>query len=346
MMKKFFSLFLISLLTLAATAQAQVMSIKMTDGAVVKYPLASIQEITVGNDASAFVITSPSGEKTFFDEIPSMLRVVPTVSTNPTEFAFGTVTAETGHDLTKGEYALYVSLSASVVYTGLVDIAEQPESYTVKLYSYKDGALDQMLASPVSGTIYSKVDAKKGLVTLQIDATFADGTNVRGEWGPGVPVAVTTLDDLLPGEGEVSQLIAYAPDGSTLYTTKVTGINAKLNDKGRYELQFTLENSTAMPSLVIDASIVNAGRIDNLHNITDKYIKIAYSQDKVDIRNYTDVESDSEAHWSRHFTEQSNAFVDVRHDDTTDKWSVSFATSDYYYMYGVQGYGYRIELTY
>ena len=345
--------FLLSLMLLCATTafaqeqtKPQVLRLKMNDGATIVYPLADIKEMTVGEDESALTITLPTGEQLFYETIPTMLRVLPKASTNPTEFAFGTVTADKGSDLIAGDYALYISLSPTVVYTGEIDLATQTDAYIMKLYSYKEGKLEQVITNPVEGRLYTKLDPKSAAVTIQLEATFADGHNVRASWGAGIPVDANTLDDLVPGAGETSQMVMYNKDGSTLETRNITGISVTTNSKGRYEITFALEGSGTSPQLVIDPSVVNAGRIENLHTVTDKFIKIYYTKNDIDIRNYTNVAGDSEAEWSRHFTANSNAFVDVQYNAETDSWQVSFASSDYYEMYGEHGYGYRLEVSY
>ena len=127
-----------------------------------------------------------------------MLRVAAASgSGNPTLFGFGTVAATAAEDLTTGEYGVYISLSASKVYNGDVDLATEKDSYTVKLVKYTEGGAEYILDEVTEGTLSTSLNSKTRKVTLTLDAVMKDGTAVTAKY-EGVPADVESIEAMVP----------------------------------------------------------------------------------------------------------------------------------------------------
>ena len=181
-------------------ATDEIMVIKLTDGTTVEYNVKDVEMVNfdVRVTEDAFTVTPPAGDAAAYTTIPTMLRVAAASgSGNPTLFGFGTVAATAAEDLTTGEYGVYISLSASKVYNGDVDLATEKDSYTVKLVKYTEGGAEYILDEVTEGTLSTSLNSKTRKVTLTLDAVMKDGTAVTAKY-EGVPADVESIEAMVP----------------------------------------------------------------------------------------------------------------------------------------------------
>lgn len=183
-------------------ATDEIMVIKLTDGTTVEYNVKDVEmvnfDVRVIEEDPIFTVTPPAGDAAAYTTIPTMLRVAAASgSGNPTLFGFGTVAATAAEDLTTGEYGVYISLSASKVYNGDVDLATEKDSYTVKLVKYTEGGAEYILDEVTEGTLSTSLNSKTRKVTLTLDAVMKDGTAVTAKY-EGVPADVESIEAMVP----------------------------------------------------------------------------------------------------------------------------------------------------
>jgi len=236
--------------------------------------LADLSEITnisfIDQTTLPFTVTSPEGEITgAYESVPSVLRVVASAAGNPTQFAFGTVKAEAASELPAGEYGIYLALAPTALNAGgVADLSASKDEYTLKLYSYKDGQAVDSLTTVNSGEItYAWASTRKRL-TLNINATFSDGTVLKSEF-TGTPVDVESVDEIVPAKAYANEIVIVDASGTSSRTIALTGVTISTRTASSYNprtLVFTFKNDDATYKKttleVIPDLIINKGDID------------------------------------------------------------------------------------
>lgn len=184
-------------------ATDEIMVIKLTNGTTVEYNVKDVEmvnfDVRVIEEDPIFTVTPPAGDAAAYTTIPTMLRVpAASGSGDATLFGFGTVEATAAEDLTAGEYGVYISVSASKIYAGDIDLATAKESYTVKLVKYTEGCAEYILDEVTEGTLSTNLNSKNRKVTLTLDAVMKDGTAVTAKY-EGVPTDVESIEAMVPG---------------------------------------------------------------------------------------------------------------------------------------------------
>lgn len=203
----------------------EIMVVTLADGQTAEFEVAQVKNVAfeTRTETTAFEVTAPDGGVTSFETIPTLYRAVPAADGEATRFGFGPVESETPAGLCAGPYAVEVSLTNSVLYRGLTDIAENSESVVVVLRSYDaDGAVADAWEKVESGTI-STVRNAKGEVTLTLDATFDDGTRVYADFS-GRATDVESLADLNPAPVYFNELVYFNADGNQINHVTITGV--------------------------------------------------------------------------------------------------------------------------
>lgn len=152
--------------------------------------------------------TNVNDVKTY--NVASALVLNPATVGAATTFAFGDVEATTADGLLAGKIGVAVSISASKLYNGTIDLAADADSYTLK---YIDYATRVTYEKVKAGTITTAKD-KDGKLYIKINATFDDNRTIELEYY-GATTAVESLDGMTPAVVSNSYKL-YNPDGSIL----------------------------------------------------------------------------------------------------------------------------------
>lgn len=208
--------------------------------------------------------TNVNDVKTY--DIASALVLNPATVGAATTFAFGDVEATTADGLLAGKIGVAVSISASKLYNGTIDLAADADSYTLK---YIDYATRVTYEKVKAGTITTAKD-KDGKLYIKINATFDDNRTIELEYH-GATTAVESLDGMTPAVVSNSYKL-YNPDGSPLINKDICKVLFKQKNNiytfYLYGGEFSSKFSSEKVTLQVDESFINAGAI-NLAELKD-----------------------------------------------------------------------------
>ena len=198
--------------------------------------------------------------------VASALVLNPATVGAATTFAFGDVEATTADGLLAGKIGVAVSISASKLYNGTIDLATDADSYTLK---YIDYATRVTYEKVKAGTITTAKD-KDGKLYIKINATFDDNRTIELEYY-GATTAVESLDGMTPAVVSNSYKL-YNPDGSPLINKDICKVLFKQKNNiytfYLYGGEFSSKYSGEKVTLQVDESFINAGTI-NLAELKD-----------------------------------------------------------------------------
>lgn len=208
--------------------------------------------------------TNVNDVKTY--DIASALVLNPATTGAATTFAFGDVEATTADGLLAGKIGVAVSISASKLYNGTIDLAADADSYTLK---YIDYATRVTYEKVKAGTITTAKD-KDGKLYIKINATFDDNRTIELEYY-GATKAVESLDGMTPAVVSNSYKL-YNPDGSILINQDICKVLFKQKNNiytfYLYGGEFSSKYSGEKVTLQVNESFINAGTI-NLAELKD-----------------------------------------------------------------------------
>lgn len=207
--------------------------------------------------------TNVNDVKTY--NVASALVLKPATVGAATTFAFGDVEATTADGLLAGKIGVAVSISASKLYNGTIDLATDADSYTLK---YIDYATRVTYEKVKAGTITTAKD-KDGKLYIKINATFDDNRTIELEYY-GATTAVESLDGMTPAVVSNSYKL-YNPDGSILINQDICKVLFKQKNNiytfYLYGGEFSKYGSEKV-TLQVNESFINAGTI-NLAELKD-----------------------------------------------------------------------------
>lgn len=248
-MKKTIILAAATLLASASTMQAldvETMVVKLKDGTTQTYNVEDINQIEFNIDhiEEAFTVTPAGGQKVIYSTIPSMLRVKAETTGDPTQFAFGTVEATTAESLIEGEYGVWLTVSAAKLYNGEFDLSESSDSYTLKLAKYTDGQAE-VLEKVTQGTLTTKLNNKNRKVTIELNATFEDGTTITVSY-EGIPTDVESVAGMIPAKKYGNELFYTTVDQTEQHTTIESLKVSRSSFSGKTTYTFNLADNINM----------------------------------------------------------------------------------------------------
>lgn len=198
--------------------------------------------------------------------VASALVLNPATTGAATTFAFGDVEATTADGLLAGKIGVAVSISASKLYNGTIDLAADADSYTLK---YIDYATRVTYEKVKAGTITTAKD-KDGKLYIKINATFDDNRTIELEYY-GATTAVESLEGMTPAVVSNSYKL-YNPDGSILINQDICKVLFKQKNNiytfYLYGGEFSSKYSGEKVTLQVNESFINAGTI-NLAELKD-----------------------------------------------------------------------------
>lgn len=207
--------------------------------------------------------TNVNDVKTY--DIASALVLNPATTGAATTFAFGDVEATTADGLLAGKIGVAVSISASKLYNGTIDLAADADSYTLK---YIDYATRVTYEKVKAGTITTAQD-KDGKLYIKINATFDDNRTIELEYY-GSTTTVESLDGMTPAVVSNSYKL-YNPDGSILINQDICKVLFKQKNNiytfYLYGGEFSSKYGEKV-TLQVDEKFINAGTI-NLAELKD-----------------------------------------------------------------------------
>ena len=199
-------------------------------------------------------------------DVASALVLNPATTGAATTFAFGDVEATTADGLLAGKIGVAVSISASKLYNGTINLAADADSYTLK---YIDYATRVTYEKVKAGTITTAKD-KDGKLYIKINATFDDNRTIELEYY-GATTAVESLDGMTPAVVSNSYKL-YNPDGSILINQDICKVLFKQKNNiytfYLYGGKFSSKYGSEKVTLQVDESFINAGTI-NLAELKD-----------------------------------------------------------------------------
>ena len=198
--------------------------------------------------------------------VASALVLNPATVGAATTFAFGDVKAATADGLLAGKIGVAVSISASKLYNGTIDLAADADSYTLK---YIDYATRITYEKVKAGTITTAQD-KDGKLYIKINATFDDNRTIELEYH-GATTTVESLDGMTPAVVSNSYKL-YNADGRILKNQDICKVLLKQKNNiytfYLYGGEFSSKYSSEKVTLQVDESFINAGTI-NLAKLKD-----------------------------------------------------------------------------
>lgn len=209
-------------------------------------------------DASNTVVVSNVGKTDSFGVV-SALVLNPSETGAATTFAFSDAEATAGKDMLNGKVGVVVGISASKLYNGTIDMAEEADSYTFKYIDYASRIVYDKVKA---GTITTAQNGE-GKLYIKINATMDDNRTVELEYF-GTTSEVESLDDITPAPVADNGYKYYNSDGE-VSMDKTLGTSYIDEYKGNYTFYFVPEGETKYSSdkvtLKVSADLINAGDI-------------------------------------------------------------------------------------
>ncbi len=223
--------------------------------------------------ASGLFNVTPAGGETVTGNVRSLLCMPATEAGAATSFALGDAETTTAEGFADGQYAIWISLSPSVLYSGKVDMATATDSYTFKFIDYTTGNVTETVTA---GAITTH-KATDGKTYIAIEATLADGTAVAAEFF-GAALETASLEGMIPQKTLPNEYVFYNADGKINLQYTITKVEYKVSGKGLYVfyLESEEESSYSCPQLSVAPELINAGDID-LSALAPNTFQIKYS---------------------------------------------------------------------
>lgn len=201
--------------------------------------------------------TNVNDVKTY--DVASALVLNPATVGAATTFAFSDVEATTADGLLAGKIGVAVSISASKLYNGTIDLATDADSYTLK---YIDYATRVTYEKVKAGTITTAKD-KDGKLYIKINATFDDNRTIELEYY-GATTSVESLDGMTPAVVSNSYKY-YNADGEVAINQTIDKCYFK-EYKGNTTFFFIPKDGSKSDSykrveIKVSADLINAGEI-------------------------------------------------------------------------------------
>lgn len=210
--------------------------------------------------------------------VASALVLNPATTGAATTFAFGDATATDAKGLLEGKVGVQVGITASKLYNGIIDMAEDVDSYTFK---YIDYATRIVYDKVKSGTITTAKD-NDGNLYIKISATMDDNRTVELEYY-GATTAVESLDDMIPAAVAENEYKYYNSDGAVSLSKKL-GTCYVDSYKGKTIFYFIPEGDSKAESksynnvvqIEVKDDVINKGKFDLETMEGDEYFFFKY----------------------------------------------------------------------
>ena len=245
-----------TLLLLGATAMAtcayaytelvETMTVELNDGRKVEYVIEDVAKVSfdVREETTGLLISAADGSELYRSEtLAPVFRYAPEEENAHVQFLFGSVdTAADLVNLKDGKYMAMVDFTDAGLFAENVSLAGESAAATVVLYEWTDGEISEVKDVVAEGTVTTS-RSSKGVVTMELDATFADGTALRASYN-GTPVDVADLEAIFPTPTPKNEINYYNMDGVLSNTLEITGFAKTDSSDGRVKYTAQFENSS------------------------------------------------------------------------------------------------------
>lgn len=228
--------------------------------------------------ATDSISVTPKDGETVKSEILSQFIVRPAATGEATQFAFADMTGTTPADVKTGKYAVWITVSASKLHAGDINMATETDSYS---FSYIDYATGLTYTTVTAGTITTAEDYM-GNTYVKVNATLEDGTVVECEY-VGNYTEVESLEDLIPTPVLANGWHYYNSDGEETVNAEVNKVLYKANSSNGYTTYYFYRNADDSKyasdkiTLQVKDEWVNAGTKDLSALVDGDWFSIKYS---------------------------------------------------------------------
>lgn len=230
----------------AFTEETEVMTVQLLNGTTAEYNVDDINTVnfSVKTTTLALSIATPDADPLKLTAIPTVLRCAGTEGM-PYGFGFGLVDGTTAEEMRAGQYAIEMSVPAALMNTGELQLTGNDASgAVVMLYSYnEEGKVEKVWDKLTDGTVSTALNTKTKAVTLEVNATFEDGTVVRCSYVGSVK-DVESLEPLNPVPTYDDMMRYFNQDGNLSVLANITGVTTKTSS-GKTRYTFAFDNSSA-----------------------------------------------------------------------------------------------------
>lgn len=207
----------------------------------------------------------PEGDDTD-GQIASVLKRVDNTG-GATTFVLSAVNTVSPADFREGDYAVWFSVAASKLHSGSMDLAENANSYTLRVIDYKNGNVVEADATTTGELItYADPMGNEDAIFFRLSATLKDGTQVEAEYY-GTTTSVDDLTEVLPVPATTNGFVIVEPSGEILTKEELETIQVREQDGMTYI--YFMKNVTdnpddqfLTPMIAIKTSLINGGTID------------------------------------------------------------------------------------
>ncbi len=231
----------------AFTELVETMTVELTDGTTVEYNVDKVEKVAfdLREYNIGMLVTGTDGNEEYKSEtFGSLFRYVPAQEGLRVQFLFGTAgNVTTLGDLATGKRMFIVDIAPSALYQGEVALTGTDAPAAIKMYEYTDGEITNTVTELKEGT-FSSTRTSKGVLTIEVDATFADGTTLKASYN-GTPTDVDDLEELFPTPGPKNEMKYYNMDGELAIQSAITGVKKTVKGDGMWKFAFEFENESA-----------------------------------------------------------------------------------------------------
>ena len=253
----------------AYTELVETMTIELNDGTKVEYAIEDVAKVSfaVCEKTTGFLLTDSTGRELYrAEKVDPIFRYAPEGENAHVQFLFGSGdgVAELA-DLRAGQYMAVVDFTTAGLFVDSVSLAGETTAATVVLYEWTDGEISGVRDVVTEGTVTTS-RTTKGVVTMELEASFADGTGIRVSYSDK-PVDVEDLEVIFPTPAPKNELCYYNMDGEPAATLEITGFTKTNSSDGRVKYTPTFEVSSEKCYMEITPEYI--GKLINFAEHTD-----------------------------------------------------------------------------
>lgn len=225
--------------------------------------------------ATQKITVTPTKGDAYTGNIASAFIVNPKNVGEATNFAFGDIEATKPADMLGGKYAAWISVTASKLYNGTIDMESDASSYTLHFIDY---ATRTVYTKVKSGTITTAKDSE-GNTYVKINATLPEGIAFSVEY-LGKPAEAESLDEIIPKAVEENQYKYYNSDGEIAKTVKIG--TSYIKEGSTVKFYFVKDGATSKRDeeqvyIEVEPSLIGAGELSLTEITLEKKYSIRYT---------------------------------------------------------------------
>ena len=228
--------------------------------------------------ATGNICVTPAEGETAQSAIQSQFIVRPAATGEATQFAFADMAGTAPADVKTGTCAVWITVSASKLHAGDIDMATETDSYS---FTYIDYATGTTYTTVTAGTITTAEDYT-GNTYVKVNATLEDGTVVECEYVGGY-TEVESLEDLIPTPVLADGWHYYNSDGEETVTADINKVLYKASSSNGYTTYYFYKSADDSKytgdkvTLQVKDDWVNAGTKDLSALADGDWFSVKYS---------------------------------------------------------------------